>query len=451
MKTLLEVKNRDSFRGYETGYLYVHLLALRVNTSKFSDVIVTDYTGNPDVVSEWSRVNVFGGHELPRDQLLNLQVPLEVLKSLCLDYSGCSDGRALFKGIDALHEDSNWIDISTQFCLAYIEVKLRKTVSKLTGTITRARIADVDRTSDIEAFWKRFLSLPLCDIPERTSLKPSDVVRKLQGISSETDPDKSIEAPVKIEHLDSEIDSQHNLQDILEPASQFSQGDRQRGIAPGQPAIQALQQLQLLQTLQVLPLQIELSQKNPAAVQGTQFLTQIPQSQTQVGDSNDEKLPLLFTLDSNGSVKSHYTLAELSEIPLRPDNKVYNTLAIVAGTIPKITTVISKAFSKSQGHLELTDPGASFLELVLTDVEPIEQGCKTTLSQNNILSVHIPPSEISQFLGGDFPEQLYTQLPAIEERFQKRSPKNLSFQLTLSNTTCGCVWVPQSLTLNDLF
>lgn len=435
---LLEVQNRDKFRSYDSGYLYVHLLALRVNTSDCSDVIVTDYSGNQDVVSEWSRVNIFGGHELPRDQLLNLQIPLDVLRSLCLEYASSTNGKALF---ETANDESNWIDVSTQFCLLYIEVKLRKTVNKLTGTITKARVVDVDNAPDIAGFWERLLCLPLCDVPDQMSLKPSELIERLQGNMSEIKADKSMEAPVKIENLDSEIDSQQNLEDILEPASQFSQVNHGRDIAPAQPVIQGLPPLLVL----------DQSQQSQPVIQNTQFLTQIPPSQTQASNNEDGEYPILFTLDSNGSIKSDYTLAELCELPVRPDNRVYSTLAVVAGTIPRISHVVSKAFKTCNGEPTLIDPGTTFLELVLADIEPSAQGDKITLPQANTLSVHIPPGEILAFFGVKYVEDLYTKLPAIEEQLHKRVPHKILIQLILSETIGGCAWVPQNLSINDLF
>lgn len=435
---LLEVKNRDNFRSYDSGYLYVHLLALRVNTSDCSDVIVTDYSGNQDVVSERSRVNMFGGHELPRDQLLDLQIPLNVLRTLCLEYAASTNDKALF---ETATDDTNWIDVSTQFCLLCIEVKLRKTVNKLTGTITKARVVDVDTTPDIAGFWERFMCLPLCDVPDQMSFKPSDLIKRLQGNTPETQLDKSMEAPVKIENLDSEIDSQQNLEDILEPASQFSQVNRGRDIASAQPVIHGLPLL----------LALDQSQQSQPVIQNTQFLTQVPPSQTQGSNNEDGEYPILFTLDSNGSLKSDYTLAELGEIAVQPDNRVYSTLAFVAGTIPSISYVVSKAFKIHNGEPILIDPETSFLELVLADIDPSAQGDKITLPQANTLSVHIPPGEILAFFGVRFVEDLYIKLPAIEEQLHKRVPHKIPVQLILSDTTGGCAWVPQNLTIDDLF
>ena len=452
MSTLLEVKNRESFRGYESGYLFVHLLALRVNTSSFSDIIVTDYSSNPNVASDWNRMNVFGGHELPHDLLLHLQMPLDTVRRLCSEFHAKNNGKALFEGIDTPGEENNWIDVSERFCLTRIEVKLRKTVSKLTGRVTNANIADLDNSPQSSEFWNRFLCLPFVNLPGQTHLRPSEVLQRLQGIASEPLGNELTEDPVKIETMDSDLDSQTKLQDILEPTSQFSEGERKMsGITLQQQEIPASVHGQYLHDLPLSqPLQAGQLLLNQEMDNGTQFLTQLPHSQALLADQRDDQQLLSFTLDSNGSVKSHYKLSELNELPLRPDDKIYHTLAIVAGTIPAILKTVCKGCKVIDGELSLTDPLTSSIELIIADTSPDPLGESTLLTQRNSLTIHIASDNLLGFFGVTFAEQLYTQLPDIQTRFNKRKPRRIPLQLVLTETKGGCVWLPQNLTINEI-
>lgn len=455
MSHLLVIENKEQFRQYAQGWLYAHVLAIRANSSSTCDVIVTDYTSNSDIVSEWIRINTFGGHIFPYEQLFHLRIPLSLLKQLCREFESSTHGMQLFEADDTGSNADNWIDVSCKYCLVRLQLTFQKKSAGSTGNVRDLSIVNVDKTHDIEQFWMRFMTLPLVNKPGMITAKRSTVMLQLQA-SHTVDFHSSDSGPIKIENLDSDYDSQVKLQDALEQASQYGQPSKDHNsMALAQAGRIAPNTLHSFHALKPQPLQSSSASQQQSArqtVHSAQFLTQVLGFPTQEHSSatSEESYPFSFMTEFSDATKNSYCLAALNEVPKKTNNKIYHTEAVVLGTVPEISRVVVKACSISNGNLTLSDPQISSLELIVADSLPIDPKSDSLLSSNNSLSVHIPSDEVLGFFGTKFPEELYTKLQHLQNEFDKRSASLIPIQLTLFEYRGVWLWKPRNLSFTDI-
>lgn len=446
MNSLLTVKDVKNIRLYLSGFLIAHILALRINTSGSCDLIVTDYSSNSDTISEWNRENFYGGREFPRDQLLHLEISMSLVQKLCSEYNDSTNGADLF---DAADRDSSWIDICERFAIAHLVVNLRKRENVLTGAVKDVTIASIDNASEAGTFWERFLSLTLQSDAGLISILPSEVIKRLQGSMYSADAETTDEGQVKAEHQESEIDSQLNLKDFLEDASQYTQKRLKEDNE--QLTFGTLQISSLQRTNSLLAEPVSQGLWAPST-QRSQLLTQVPSlhSHSEEAVTDEQHRPLSFILESCDSTKTHFSLADLSGIPLTPNNRVYRTQAIVVGSVPAISRVVTKSCFVKNQKFTLSDPRTSGLELIIADDFSVEDNKTKILSSRNSLVIHLAADEVLQFFGAEFDEQLYPRLQDIERRFLQRKPKVVPLQLIIVEVNGVCLWKPQNLTFDKI-
>lgn len=405
MAELLRVEDSSKFRTYATGLLYCHVLALRINTGGLADVLVTDYTSNPEIASEKIQTPALESLPLRSDECLHLGIDLQRLTSLAGQYHHKFQ-EEIFSRLDASLSQSNWIDVAHRFVLARVGVRLQKKPTHLTGNVMN--IALVEPRDDLGSFWTRFLvrvtpfmiQNPKMLLKVVQSLGPDalnaagDVIALLSAkISVHSSADQ--ENRVKIENdSDDELQAQSNLE-------------------PSQPAQQPSQ---------------------------SQFLTQLQdKSQSQISFSLESQVDIPF----NDSVQGIHTLRELSKVPLIPNNRIYRTLAIVVA-IPDLAYVCAKLYENRNGVLSLSDPRITALELVLADSED------RTLTPDNSISVHIPQEEVAEFFGISFPEQLYTRLPMLLGLFNRRTLRRMELELRIGEVDKLLVWTVKGLRFSQV-
>lgn len=392
----ITVQDCSKFKSYTAVQLDCHVLALRINTNSTCDLLVSDYTSSPDIVSDRVKLPAIGRLSLRPDEFFNLSILLNLLTHLSQEYQH-SYNEELFDKKDAHLSQSNWIDVAHRFVFARVLVKLQKKASHWAGIVQRAALLQYDE--QFVHFWKRcierigplmaehpgLLLLVMNYLGKEALSMAADIVPLLSASSTSYSTNES-QIPVKIEH---ESDSEPSQPPPSQPAQQLD--------SPSQ-------------------------QHSP-----TQFLTQLlqdSQSQMSFSDSQDPK--------------DIYTLSELNRVPLEANNRIYRTRAVVVG-MPDLACVCAKRFQQENGELALSDPHIVPLELVLADSD------QKTLSRQNSLTACVPRDQVGFFFGCLFTEQLFTQLGEIQERFRRRSAKAIDLELTICDVDGVKVWVPRNM------
>lgn len=441
---ILTVGNNSTFRSYATGNLYAHVLAFRVNTQNtIADLLVTDYTSNPEIVGDRIKLPEFTGLDVTPTQILHLSVEINLLKELAEQYQTKFD-EEFFDRLDAGLSQTNWVVLHDKFCLANLQVRLQKRATHLTGDVQQAWLLS-EQLVEIEQFWDRVLEWCSSHMSQNLSLV-SKIVNSLNkdaisravvvlGPLVLTSGSTSYSAgesqtQIKTEQSSDEIDLQANFRDLLEPVSQPAQPHRH-----SQSQTQYLTQLQSLHSQSIPQSQYSDSQNSQPLIESTTYL-----GEQLTGDkSNDD----IFSIETRGAL--FHTLAQLNRIPLEVNNRIYKTKAYVVGTIPQdLTYLCTKVYEVQEGKICISDPHIEPLELILLD------SSEKSLTPQNSLLVLLPKDQLMVFMGLQFHEQLYTRLEKLQSLFKQRELQKITFELTITSDNGIAMWTTRNLDLAAL-
>lgn len=388
---------------YAKEDLLVHVLAFRINTELQNvNVLVTDYTPNERIVGEWSRTMA---EELPKEEIVNIRISVEDLLKATAAHEA-KHGVAL----NIKESENNWADVKSDLCVARFSVGF---LPKMTFCSGSAKFLPVDYASQQ---YTDLLSRLRDRWPVSFFQQNSQAALAVLGLVllAETKLLLALESEslVKEEEIKEEPAPplQNSMQNILQPASQYFSAQRQES--------------------QESPIDSE-SQISDAQSQRNEILTQLLQA--------NEDEPEVDSLESDAD----YSLGHLSGLSLAmAGNRIFHTKAVVVGTVPgNLTHVCTKTYSKRHGKLELGDPQAFPLELILAELaEPTE------LSAENSLSVVVPPKQLLSFFGVDVTEQLYTRAGRFDQQFRQRGLKFVDFDLVQQDNQ----WQPRNLRFSSI-
>lgn len=436
---VLTVGNKD-FRMYAKGNLYCHVLAFRVSTAKsVADLLVTDYTSNPNIQDERLGVPSFQDLEISPDQILHLTLSIEQLKRLALEYQSRYD-EEFFSKLDAHLTQTNWVILQGKLCFANLHVSVHKKLPHLTGLVDQQFVLS-RLLVNVLPFWERVLhncgqimtSRPnlaakvISNLSDECRDRATHVLGSLAVVLDSTSYSTGeSQTQVKTEHSLDEMDLQNQLRDILEPVSQ-----------PAQVYRHSQTQTQYLTQLQSLNSQLD-----------SQFRDGPSQSQSDGSNLQENNAELhqddnLFA--SEPLIGQSHTLAQLNRVPLLPNSRIYHTEAYVVGTIPKeLMMLCTKKYNVENGQIALTDPIVESLQLVLLDLE------LKLLTPENLLLVWVSRDEIMEFMGLKYHEQLYTRLAAFQELLRNRKLKKIPLELSITSETGIAQWTTRKLSFDNL-
>lgn len=420
-----------SFKTYALGNLYCHVLAFRIDTEKdFADLQVTDYTSKQEIAGDRPSVLAFADVDVSPTEILHVTLNLDLFNRLAEKYQA-NIGEEFFARLNATLSQNNWVILHEKLCLANLQIKLQKKPTHLMGNVQLVFLVSAE-TPGINQFWDRVLercgtlmmkhasiaSKVIGSLSQEAIERANTYLGPLAVTSDSTSYSSESQTQIKEELTFEEQDLQQQLRALLEPAFQ-----------PAQPPRQSQTQSQYLTQLQSLQRDSQLDVGNP----------QLPDSSPRLreGLAADSLPPNLSQASGNVSppsaqrkdvFKGPITLAQLNNIPLLPNNRIYTTSAYVVGTIPQdLSYVCTKIYELNDGKINLSDPHLGTLELVLLDSND------KLLNPENSLVVYVPQNELLELFGLQYREQLYTQLDNIKELFKKR--KNTKIQLDLNITT----------------
>lgn len=468
---LLTVANDSSFRPYQKGHIYLFCLFLRVPTqSSQIDLLATDFTSNPHIVSDKIRVPATEAISLKREQILHLKLGIGELQNLLEEYK-TRFRQDFFDREAASLENSNWIDVANKACLLRANLRIQKRALDFHVVAEQVRlISQYDQ--DFQPFWDRFVDqgrLVLTRDPKLRKTLYSVVGKSAQVLNDQagkthTDHMSSQNTQVESNNLHSDLhnsfddkensshgikqepvsssemlqvkqesDSQasERLREVLDPVSQPAQP--RLGLPP---ASQYLTQFHTQPSIPDTQFGVQFESQfavNADSQQSTLFETQRSDSQ-EIADL--QGLLINSLLDSN-----FLALADLNALPMVLNHRLFRCRARLAGTLPQdLSYVCAKHF---EPDLSLSDPRVEDLVLVFSG------NSERLLTPDNSVSVTIPKERVCAFFGFQYAEQLYTNIGLIA--LEPRRARFADLELVVAPVSGTLCWIPTNLLYVHLF
>lgn len=468
---LLTVANDSSFRPYQKGHIYVFCLFLRVPTqSSQIDLLVTDFTSNPNIVSDKIRVPTTEAISLKREQILHIKLGISEFQNLLEEYK-TRFRRDFFDREAASLENSNWIDVANKACLMRANLRIQKRALEFHIVAEQVRLIS-QYDEDFQPFWDRFvdqgslvlardpkLRETLCSLVGKPTKLPSDEAGNTHNehlsspnvqlespdvhsdpLNSSDDKENSSRAikqePVSSEEMlqvkqESDSQASQRLREVLDPVSQPAQP--RVGLPP---ASQYLTQFRTQPSIPDTQFGVQLESQfavNADSQQSTLFETQRSDSQ-EIADL--QGLFVNSLLDSN-----FLLLADLNAVPMVQNHRLFRCRAKLAGTIPQdLSYICAKHFGP---NLSLSDPRVEDLILVFSG------NSEHLLTPDNSVCVTIPKERVCAFFGFQYAEQLYTNIGLIASR--PRRARFADLELMVAPVSGSLCWVPTNLLYVHLF
>lgn len=438
---LLEV---EKLSPYTAGFLYAHVVAVRFNTNEDADLVLVDYTYN-------SNLNDAVRYPFDVDLRMALQVKVSValVRSMATAYRQRFN-RDVFLPDEAELRELNWIPMGGAMCLVRAYVKILRRPTHLGGMVQRLELVGREH-SDSAAFLRRIPDLPRRPLfglwrahfapgaVEAPDTQQPDDSQKQQESDSRRDSPSERDAEKESDSQESswqdaqvKLERNEDLRDLLQPVDwQLSQTQFSQPLSQPQFSQSQFSRTQLLTQL---PLQ---TQNGPALL-----VRLAPVAPTLV------PAPLRTAAAAPASVPSSSppgssldsSLAALHRMLALPNPPPTSTRALVVGSFPSdLTMLCTKQYSDTDGDLVLSDPQVRPLVLYITD------STDRVLSSTSSLAVHVPRDEVVAFCGCKFPEQLYTRLGGVAERFRKRSNAWVHLDLEAAVVDGQTVWTTKTL------
>lgn len=400
MTTTLE--ELHELRSYKKGNFYVHVIAFRINTvDKKANLLVSDYTGNSEIVDEWTRALQHNIDDIiTREEIINVRTSVECLESIFLAH----ESKFRVRVSNVTFNENNWVDVRGSFCIAHLLIGFHRNMSLFSGHINQifpvdsGNLAYLDLLSRIASRYSNEMlrQNPISALRILENVLSGETIEDLKKLVSQSQSWElsSLEGgQVKLETSVDDNEKPSQIQSMLEPASQYYHQQPPQS----QPDAQ-------------IP------------IQESEMLTQLLR-QSQDTFLDDDSLPLPTRDLSQGEWYSLSQLNRLEKVPSMK-NRIFKTKAMVVGSNPSdLSFLCCKTYYNKQGKLALGDPSLTNLELFLADSE------SNILSAENSLSVIIKTQDLLDFFDIDMKEKLYTRLRDFDHQFKQRNRKFVDLEL----------------------
>lgn len=443
---------------YTAGTIYAHAVAVRFNTNQDADLVLVDYTSNPNL-HEAARFPF----EVDPDMALQVKVPVSMVKNVAEEYHRVF-GRDVFLPEAADLRGLNWIPMTDALCLVQAYVKILRRQLHLGGFVQllqlmgRAEPAAAPFLGRIPRFAHHPLHQPWrARLDGTENVTPERESQNSEKAHSDSQKEDWQDAQVKLERNDHLRDLLQPVESQFHPETQFHTQASQSQFQTQLSQTQFLTQLPL-QPTQALALQTPPTQSQPPRV--GQNLDQLPPlgQPTQLTQINQLTLlvPLTnslvpFTLspqvplaqrpvpDVLPPIPSLPSLCAIRGMLSQPSPPPVSTRALVVGSFPSdLTMLCTKQYSEINSDLVLSDPTVRPLVLYLAD------STDRVLSGANSLAVYVPCEQVAAFCGCKFPEQLYTRVSTVAERFRTRRNVWVDLDLEAAVVEGQTVWTAKT-------
>lgn len=467
----------DQLVRYAKGELLAHVLALRINTDKLCELVVSDFTANASIEDLRIGSSTIGPHK----QLRVLATPDRLLGFARLYEEHF--GSPLFLQADvALSQNSGWIDVAPKLCLARITVTVTLSNGYLVAQALRLEtMHELPRPlhAPFSRLWQLCLThcpaippsvaervLPYLEDDDADATRAVLATVSLSAAPTESEVSIKSEASVKSEG-ESEVKIEpgqlRDLRDLLAPATQPGQHPLHLLTQPGQHPLLLLTQfsqeyaaattlcdsLWLLEDSQPRPSQPLDSQPPPPSP--SQFQASSSQrSQPRISSSlppQGDRLVLDASAVATATAPGTLSVRTLAKLPLHKHHgEAYTVSATIVGSVPEdVAFVCTKRVEDVGGQVQSSDPRVEALELIVTDAPEGE------LDRTTAISVYVPREEVPLFFGFADIEQLYISLTSVREQFERL----FSHKRVLLNVSVGTVdgrpaWTFKRVTLAQL-
>lgn len=450
---MLLISNPELFTTYRNDTLYAHIIAFRPNTERDPDIIITDYTSNirlrEKTTNEENRLG------LAADQRMVCKINSKVLERIQEEYEAIAK-HPFFKGQDAHMTNSNWIEISMNFCFVKLNVRFRK---GLEGVVTGGSVVN-SYQEDFQYFWARFLKEVIPDLEKIPSyllnlvkgclndesfeiLQKAFVTQDLPSAPSALEDEKPpshvkqeeeyYSQELEVEDGDGDQMSNRNslFQKTLEPVSQDNFSQSFLGSSSSMKSTEA-----------------NIPDIRDYALETEEFLTQIgtlPQSVNPDATRADGQDHSYEVGSLEVSSEKAMTIKAITRLSREVDGRIHKIRAQFMGYFPlELAHLCTKLYVSKNGEVKTTGPQYGSLKLVFAD------SGSTTLTNENSIIVQIPKASVLKFFACKHVEQLYILLKSKQNELDKLLKKSVSIEVSLTRISHLNEWVSKNVTLEDL-
>lgn len=437
----------SSLRRYASADVVVHVLALRVNTDRPCDVVVSDYTANTQIDENSHRTTWPGPPQLQ----LHLQIARDKLVAFADAYTARFAAQ-LFLPADVDLSQLTWIDVKP-VCLARVTLTAKTVSTCLTGTVRGLSVVESVPDAlrpDLDALWTAVLAhcpdrvagamdsvssaiFPLLLDEQRQQTLRVAENSGYRGVKQEPQEDLvKLELHLKLEEELADAEKlQATLRNLLPAVSQ-----------PGQRAVASQLLTQFSPTLDDAgPTESLWLLESQSELQPSHHASQIFSQHTSMRPDQRK------VLDKAKRPFAHLIKA-LSKLPMASHSgRTYSTSAYIVGSIPHdLSLLCTKRCEERNGTVCNSDPKVEPLELIVTDAAPGE------LSTTEYISVYVPRAHVGHFFGFPDVEQLYISPQKVNELFARlfQGKKQLHLDVAPEELDGRHVWTLKRSTLAQL-